>query len=147
MDKKLLGIVVNLFVSKKEVERREPKETLFFELDGVCGDKFKGKDISRSVLLVSLESYEKAKQNDIELESGDLGENILVDFDPYPLESGTKIEIGSTILEISHKSSLCSSLSKINSKLPKLLKDKRGIFAKVVSGGKLNKGDTLSLIL
>ena len=113
MNKKLLGIAVNLFVSKKKIEKREPEESIILELDGVCEDKFKGKDISRSVLLVSQESYEKAKQNDIEIAIGDLGENILVDFDPYSLKPGTKLGIGSTILEISHKSSLCSSLSKI----------------------------------
>lgn len=146
MDKKLLGSVVNLYVSKSGVEKREPKETLTLELDGVCEDKFKGKDISRSVLLVSVKSYEKAKQNGIDIAVGDLGENVLVDFDPYSLEAGTKLQIGSAIIEISQKSSLCSSLSKINSKLPKLLKDKRGIFAKVISDGWISKGESISRV-
>ena len=143
MNKKLLGVVVNLFVSKDGVEPRESKETLTLELDGVCEDKFKGKDIQRSVLLVSHKSYEMAKQNGIDIANGDLGENVLVDFDPYSFATGTRFQVGDVIMEISKKSSLCSSLSKINNKLPKLLKDKRGIFAKVISDGRVSKGDSI----
>ena len=74
-----------------------------------------------------------------------MGENILVDFNPYSLEAGTKLQVGDVVIEISKKSTLCSSLSKISSKLPKLLKDKRGIFAKVISDGQARKGDSISL--
>lgn len=146
MNNEVLGQIVNLYVSKKGIEKRELKECLVLELDGVCEDKFKGKDIQRSVLLVSQISYKRAKDNGIELNCGDLGENILVDFDPYSLATGTQLQIGNTIVEISQKSTLCSSLSKISSKLPKLLKDTRGIFAKVISGGKVNKYDKITLI-
>ena len=144
-NKKLLGVVINLFVSKNNVESREQRDTLTLEFDGVCEDKFKGKDIVRSVLLVSQKSYELAKQNGIDIADGDLGENVLVDFDPYCLESGTELLVGNAILEISKKSTLCSNLSKIDNKLPKLLKDKRGIFAKVINDGQIKKGDSLSL--
>lgn len=144
MENKVLGVAVDLFVSKRGVEKRESQESLVFELDGVCEDKFKGKDTNRSVLLVSQKSYAFAKENKIELSDGDLGENVLVDFDPYSFESGSRLHIGEVILEISQKSSLCSSLSKINNRLPKLLKDKRGIFAKVVCAGTIKKGDTIT---
>ena len=147
MNKKLLGLVVNLFVSKKGIEKREQKDEIILEFDGVCEDKFKGKDIGRSILLVSYKSYEIAKQNGIDIASGDLGENILVDFDPYSLVTGTKLQVGSVTIEISQKSSLCSSLLKLNNKLPKLLKNKRGIFAKVISDGLVSEGDRISLIL
>ncbi len=144
MSKKVLGSVVELFVSKED-KIREQKEALTLELDGVCEDRFKGKDITRSILIVSLKSYEMAKQKGIDITKGELGENILVDFDPYALEGGTKLRIGSAVIEISQRSSLCSSLSKINNKLPKLLKDKRGIFAKVICDGQVSVGDDISL--
>jgi len=145
MSKRIFGNVVNLFISKDGDEPRESKEILTLELDGVCEDKFKGKDIERSVLLVSQKSYEMAKQNGINMGSGELGENILVDFDPYSFEAGTRLQIGDVVLEISKKSTLCNSLSKINNKLPKLLKDKRGMFSKVISGGQINKGNSITL--
>ena len=146
MDKKFLGFAVNLFISQKGIDKRESKEKLIFELDGVRDDKFRGKDIQRSILLVSLISYKLAKQNGIEISYGELGENILVDFDPYSFEAGDKLEIGDVVIEITKLSSLCSSLPKIDSKLPKLLKDKRGIFAKVINNGSINQGDKISLI-
>jgi MOSC domain-containing protein YiiM len=98
MDEKLLGEIKRLFVTTEE--SREIKESLDIDLDGVYEDKFKGKDLQRSILLVSTKSYELAKQNGIDIADGDLGENILVDFDPYLLESGTKLQVGDVILEI-----------------------------------------------
>jgi len=138
-----LGNSIELFVSKDK-NKREKKERLFLESDGVCDDKFKGKDMQRSVLLVSLESYKIAKENGINLCIGELGENILVDFDLYSLELGTKLQVGNVIIETSQQSSLCPSLSKISSKLPKLLKSRRGVFAKVICSGDINKGDSIS---
>jgi len=145
MNKDFLGLVVNLFISQKGIEKRDSKEGLTLELDGACDDKFRGEDIQRSVLLVSTKSYEVAKQNGINIPDGDLGENILVDFDPYSLESGTQLEIGNVVIEITKLSSLCSSLTKINNRLPKLLKDRRGIFAKVISSGSIKEGDKICL--
>ncbi|MBE0492645.1 MAG: MOSC domain-containing protein [Sulfurospirillum sp.] len=143
MSKKPLGSVISLFISKKEPNTRELRDTLTFALDGVCEDRFRGKDIERSVLLVSQKSYDLAKENGITLLDGDLGENILVDFDLYVLPHQSILHIGDTILEICKKSTMCSSLSKINNKLPKLLKDKRGIFAKVIKQGSIKQGDAI----
>lgn len=140
---KFLGNSIELFISK-DSNTRVKKERLILEPDGVYDDKFKGKDIQRSVLLVSLESYKIAEENGINLCIGDLGENILVDFDLYSLELGTKLQVGNVIMQTSQKSSLCPSLSKISSKLPKLLKSRRGVFAKVICSGNINKGDSIS---
>lgn len=147
MSKTMLGTVLGLYVSQDGEQKRDKREFLEFDLDGVCGDKFKGKDIYRSVLLVSMKSYELVKQNGIEMDIGDLGENLLLDFDPYELEEGEQLKIGGVTLEIAQRSSLCRSLSKISSKLPKLLKDKRGIFARVIESGTVKKGDSVHVIL
>ncbi|MBE0496136.1 MAG: MOSC domain-containing protein [Campylobacterales bacterium] len=147
MKKRVLGTVVHLYISKEGAKTREKKETLSVELDGPQGDKFKGKDSERSVLLVACYSYELAKQNGIDVSAGELGENILLDFDPYALEPGTQLQIGNVTLEIAQKSSLCNSLSKINSNLPKLLKDKRGMFAKVIHPGFINEGERVYFVV
>ena len=70
---------------------------------------------------------------------GDLGENIIVDFNPYTLEENSQIKIGEVTLEISQHCTLCKSLAKVDSKLPKLLKNDRGVFAKVIQAGKIDK--------
>jgi len=131
------GKVLKLYVSKSEVD------TLRVDEKGVIGDKFYDTDKNRSVLISSTKSYDVAKSNTIELEYGKLGENILVDFDIYSLPIGTKFQIGSALLQISQNCTLCKSLSKINPKLPKLLKDDRGIFAFVLEAGEIKKGDNI----
>ena len=141
-----LGSVIGLYISKDSTQEREKKEVLHVELDGADGDRFKGKDIERSILLVAKYSYELADESNIALSSGQLGENILLDFNPYSLESGMQLKIGELVLEIAQKSSLCPSLSKISSKLPKLLKDRRGIFTKVINPGTIRTGDGVYLV-
>jgi len=124
------------------------KQTKSFGLDikGIINDKHYHKNINRSVLITSLKSYILAKNNGIDTRYGLLGENILIDYNPYHLDVGTKLLIGDVILEITQGCTLCSSLTRINNKLPKLLKDDRGIFAKVLNTGNIKNGDTVYLI-
>ena len=135
-----IGEVLELFISKKSVDK------MLLDTKGVINDKFYAKDIDRSVLLSSIDSYRLAQHRDIELKYGELGENILIDYNPYRLKSGTQIQIGKATLEISQHCTLCKSLTKIDSKLPKLLKDDRGIFAKVIKAGEIKKRDKIYLI-
>ena len=119
-----------------------------FDLDskGIVSDKHYNKSIDRSVLIASLESYALAKSHDIDVSYGALGENILIDYNPYHLTSGTKLKIGKVTLMISQPCTLCKSLTNIDSKLPKLLKDDRGIFAKVMESGTIKEDDDIYLL-
>ncbi|MEA3354719.1 MAG: MOSC domain-containing protein [Campylobacterota bacterium] len=146
MKKQLAGKILKLCISKKDHKNRVEKEQLGFDLGGVCEDKFNGKDILRSVLIATKESYDLAHKNDIDISYGQLGENILTDFNPYSLEIGTQLQIGDAILEISQPCTLCNGLSKVNNKLPKLLKSDRGIFAKVISKGSAKIGDEIFIL-
>jgi MOSC domain-containing protein YiiM len=74
-----------------------------------------------------------------------LGENILIDYNPYDLPVGTKLEIGEVVLEISQHCTLCKSLTKVDNALPKLLKNDRGIFAKVVKSGNISLKDKIKI--
>jgi len=140
------GEVLELYISTKNTPKRENKLELHLDENGVKSDKFYAKDIGRSVLLASKMSYDLAKSENISISYGDLGENILLDYNPYELPIGTQVKIGEVILEISQNSTLCKGLSKVNSKLPKLLKTDRGIFAKVVTSGIIKRGDSISIL-
>jgi len=113
---------------------------------GVVEDKYYNKDIQRSVLITSLESYKLATENGINAQYSALGENILIDYNPYHLKPGARLKIGDLELEISQNCTLCNSLAKVDARLPKLLKNDRGIFAKVISGGTIRKGDNIYLL-
>ena len=60
---------------------------------------------------------------------------------------GDRIKIGNTELEITQNCTLCKGLSTLNSKLPKLLKNDRGIFAKVIEGSsEIHLGDKVEIL-
>lgn len=142
----LVGEVLKLFISQKGVENRIEDSQLYFDIGGIKEDKFFSKDKDREVLLASTDSYTLAKNNNINLEIGQLGENILIDFNPYSLEIGQQIKISDVIFEISLHCPVCNHLTKVENSLPKLLKKDRGIFARVIQKGNINVGDKIYLI-
>lgn len=102
---------------------------------GIENDKFAGKNLNRSVMIIGINSYELAKRNGIDLEFGSFGENILLESDPHDLEIGDRLEIGDAIIEITGKCSLCNHLQCFGSELPKVVKDKRGLYCKIIKSG------------
>jgi MOSC domain-containing protein YiiM len=139
-----VGNIHALFYSKFNI--REEVKILSLDQKGIIKDKHYGKKRERSVLITSLESYELSEKNGIDTEYGMLGENILIDYNPYQLKEGTQILIGEVILEISQHCTLCKSLAKVDDKLPMLLKEHRGIFAKVLKEGIVKKDDVIYLL-
>ena len=142
----LVGKILGLFVSKKGDSSRTPKREITVDERGVWEDKFYAKEPNRSVLITSLRSYNLAKKRDISVEYGSLGENLLVDYNLYNLNVGTQIRVGEVVLEISQNCTLCKSLTKIDNRLPKLLKDDRGVFAKVIKSGFIYQEDEVSVM-
>jgi len=134
------GKVLALYITKNDAQKtREMPTKIQLDEKGIIGDKFYAKDQQRAVLITAIQSYELTDKNGISLNNGALGENILIDINPYHLLPGERLKIGNTILEITQNCTLCKGLSAVNAKLPKLLKNDRGIFAKVINGPSLIK--------
>ena len=145
MQSKKVGKILELFISIKGDLNRSKRDDIALNENGVKSDKFYGKNIKRSVLITSIASYNLSTQNDIDMDYGQLGENILIDYNPYHLKEGSVIIIGDVILEITQQCTLCKSLAKVNETLPELLKEHRGVFAKVISSGIIHKDDIIYL--
>ena len=139
-----VGTVSSLFFSPQN--GRAAAAELHFDTKGIVDDKHYDKDIDRSVLITSLDSYALVKEHGIDVEHGSLGENLLIDYNPYQLHSGARLQIGNVVMEISQHCTLCKSLTQLDSKLPKLLKDDRGIFAKVIKSGTITVDDNIYII-
>jgi MOSC domain-containing protein YiiM len=139
-----VGNVFSLFSSTPQ--GRITTSEIYLDEKGIVSDKHYNKDVERSVLITSLESYELVKNSGIDISFGSLGENLLIDYNPYHLTAGSRLKIGETTLEISQHCTLCKSLSSVDAKLPKLLKNDRGIFAKVVELGSIKSGDSIYLL-
>ena len=118
---------------------------IILEKEGIIGDKHYGKELSRSVLITSTYAYDLLLQEKINASFGALGENIVIDYDLHRLKPGDKLVLGEVILEIAQNCTLCNHLSKIDKRVPKLLRDDRGIFARVVKGGELHLHDEVRL--
>ena len=146
MSMKNVGSVLKLFTSTKGTSKRDEKQKISLDQRGVHDDKFYDKGAERSVLISCIDSYELVKKQNIEMPLGYLGENILLDFNPYKLEMGTKVKIGSSVLEISQYCTICNHLAVIDESIPELLKDDRGIFAKVITEGEINVEDKVYLL-
>jgi MOSC domain-containing protein YiiM len=143
----MTGKVLALFITKNDADKtRESVESITADENGIIDDKFYAKDSQRAILLTSQESYNLSRDNGIEIERGSLGENILMDISPYSLLPGERLFISGLELEITQNCTLCQGLSSVNSKLPKLLKNDRGIFAKVISNsGVIHLGDKVEI--
>ncbi len=141
----MLGKVVKLYIAPEGTSGvRIEKEAIVVQKDfGIKEDKFAGKELERSVMLLGENSYELAKSINVELPEVALGENILLDFDPHSLEPGTLLQIGEALVEITKECTLCKHLTQYSSKLPKLLLGKRGIYCKIIEGGTIKKGDSV----
>jgi len=143
---KAVGNIVSLYLSVPQEKAPQNREILLLDERGVQGDKHYNTDLQRSVLITSLESYALAQKYQIEVPYGLLGENLLIDYNPYGLTIGRQLRIGDILLEISQPCPLCNHLRSINTKLPKLLKNNRGIFAKVIESGEVKVGERIYLL-
>lgn len=143
MLKNSYGKVLELFISVKSDKKRLSKETLDVDVKGVLGDKFYAKDENRLILVTSTDAYSLAKANGVDLEYGDLGENILIDKSINHLPMGERFKIGEVVFEITQNCTLCNGLSLLDSKLPKILKHDRGIFVKAVTNGTIKKDNNV----
>lgn len=145
MSQSQVGKVLELFISVKETPSRVDKTKIRVDEHGVLQDKFYQKDSQRAILITSLQSYLLAEKNNIDLPYGALGENIMIDYNLYHLQAGDRIKLGEALLEITQNCTLCKGLSKVDERLPDLLKEYRGIFARTIIPAEIKKGDTICI--
>jgi len=141
-----VGKLLSLYISTPEHSSTVEQTYIDTEIAGIVGDKHYRKDTERSILITSIESYALLEAHDIHIPYGTLGENILIDYNPYHLPVGSQLKIGEAILEITQNCTLCKHLAIHDKRIPKLLKNDRGIFAKVVHRGRIKKDDPLYLV-
>lgn len=139
---KSVGKVLNTFSATKEssgLPRPQVSSLNLIEGFGIENDKFAGKKLEQTVMIVGTKSYEIALQNGIKLEFGSLGENILLDFDPHELNVSDEILIGDCLIQITQICTVCNHLSVFGEELPLLLKNHRGLYCKIIKSGIISK--------
>jgi len=142
------GKVLNTFSApegQSGLPRPQASQLELKEGHGIIGDKFAGKDLDQTVMIVGRRAYALAKEAGIKLKPGSLGENLLLELDPHQLSVGTQLRIGTAVIELTEACTLCNHLSVFDRKLPKLVRHDRGVYCRIVSSGVVSPGDSIAV--
>ena len=78
---------------------------------------------------------------------GAFGENLIVSgIDLLSLPVGTKLQCGSIVLQITQIGKECHSHCEIFKRMGECIMPREGVFAVVLRGGTIQKGDTIELV-
>ena len=90
----------------------------------------------------------KMESEDLKLEAGAFGENILTEgIDLSSLAVGQKIRVGKTaLLQITQKGKECLSPCSIFERVGFCVMPKEGVFARVLEGGEMSAGDEIEVL-
>ena len=103
---------------------------------------------NRQVSLLAIESVEKMKAKGLKLKPGDFAENITTEgIELATLPVGTRLRIGDEIfLEISQIGKECHTRCAIYYQAGDCIMPREGVFAKVIKGGKVTRGDSIVIL-
>ena len=134
-------------ISEKKGERKHPVPCIELQKDyGILGDAHAGK-WHRQVSLLAQESVDKMRSVLPSLLPGDFAENILTSgIEVKELPVGTKLGIGSVILKITQIGKECHKGCEIQKLTGKCVMPTEGVFAEVIRGGTIRKGEKIEVI-
>lgn len=141
------GKIVAVCTSKNKGERKKNvgEAQLLVDL-GLEGDAHAG-FMHRQVSLLALESIEKMRQKGLDVHPGDFAENLTTEgLDLPALPIGTKLRIGEVLMEVSQIGKVCHNRCNIYYQAGDCVMPKEGIFAIVVTGGRVAVGDVIEVI-
>lgn len=138
--------IVSINISNKKGERKKPVEEVMLKTDyGIEGDAHASSDWHRQVSLLAKESIRKMQDLGLDVDSGDFAENITTEgISLVSLPVGTRLTIANSVeLEISQIGKACYDRCAIYYQAGDCVMPKEGIFARVLKGGKIKKGDPI----
>ena len=142
------GKVFAISISEVRGTKKHNVEMAEFIADyGIKGDAHAGK-WHRQISLLSIDSIRKFNYlTGYFIKPGDFAENITVEgLDLLLLPIGSKIKIGDkVILEITQHGKQCHNACEIFKNVGKCAMPTEGIFAKVLNGGMVKKGDGVQI--
>lgn len=141
-----MGILKAICMSDKKGTAKYQIETVeMIQEHGLKGDAHAGK-WHRQVSLLSFEKIEDFKKRCKEIELGAFGENLVVaEEDLEKLKVGDKVFIKDVELEITQLGKKCHDKCQIYYQVGECIMPKFGIFARVLKGGEISKGDEVIL--
>ncbi len=138
--------ILSINISNKKGIQKSPINDARLEIDhGISGDAHAG-DWHRQISMLAIEDVNKMRALGLELDYGDFAENLTTEgIDLAVLPIGSRLNLGDTIVEVTQIGKECHQHCAIFQKAGDCIMPKRGIFVKVIKGGKINK-DTICSI-
>ncbi|MEW5817545.1 MAG: MOSC domain-containing protein [Spirochaetota bacterium] len=139
MEKKEFKILSINISEKKGTQKKPVDKAVVYEEGGLEGDAHAGK-WHRQVSLLAKEEIDTMRNRGIELTFGDFAENITTEgIELSSLPVGTRLYMGDTILEITQIGKECHHGCAIYQVVGDCVMPRKGVFAKVVKGGIINR--------
>ena len=142
-----MGNVIAVCISeKKGVQKKNVGSARFIEDWGIENDAHAGK-WHRQVSLLSHDRVEEFRARGAVVEDGAFGENLVVSgFDFKNLPVGTKFRCNDVLLEMTQIGKQCHAHCEIYKVMGDCIMPREGVFARVLHGGTISGGDTLSIV-
>lgn len=142
-----MGEIRAICISEQRgTKKYEIAQAEFKEEWGIVGDAHAGQ-WHRQVSLLSLEKIDAFRSRGADIEYGAFGENLVVEgFDLAALPVGSRLQAGDVLLEVTQIGKECHSHCEIYERMGECIMPKEGIFARVLHGGKIKKGDKIERV-
>ena len=142
-----MGNVIAVCVSeRKGVQKKNVGSANFVADWGIENDAHAGA-WHRQVSLLSHDKIEAFRARGAEVGDGAFGENLVVsgiDFKALPI--GTRFSCNEVLLELTQIGKECHSGCEIFKKMGDCIMPREGVFARVLHGGTISVGDTLTVL-
>lgn len=131
------GMVRALFVKPEKGAKSVSRDFVRVTPSGFDGDHHTGAAKRRQILLVS-----KSLLEEFDLEPGDMYENAVLDgIDVMSLKEGQQLRLGDALVAVTIRCEPCVQMDRLRPGLKQQLKDRRGMFVKVLEPGIVRIGD------
>jgi MOSC domain-containing protein YiiM len=142
-----LGVIKGICISENRgTAKHEIEEAILVKDWGIQGDAHAG-HWHRQVSLLSYEKVEEFRKKGADIEPGAFGENLIVSgYDFRNLAVGTRFQCGEAVLEMTQIGKECHSHCEIYKRMGECIMPREGVFAIVLHGGTIRKGDLLERI-
>ncbi|MHC4226938.1 MAG: MOSC domain-containing protein [Planctomycetota bacterium] len=142
------GRIKAISVSTEKGTQKTNVPTAELRIDlGIVGDAHAGK-WHRQVSLLAFESIEKMVAMGANVSPGNFAENITTEgIDLLKLSLGGRLRLGRDVeLEVTQFGKKCHSRCEIFEQVGDCIMPREGIFAKVISPGRINVGDVIEVL-
>lgn len=137
-----MGRIIGICTSEKRgTVKTEQKEVNLIKGWGLKGDAHGG-NWHRQVSLLSYEKIQEFREKGAEIPLGAFGENLIVEgYDFRNIPVGTRFRIGDAVLEITQIGKNCHNHCEIYKRMGDCIMPREGVFAEVLTGGKIKVAD------